>query len=157
MRQAEVRTSREVIRFAPWFVVENLATSGPAKLVIGSLERWATRGGPESFEAHFAKQAPLDEVTTELREKHRGFDDQLATARKERHKELLEEVRAARLSRLTAERIYRRMTQSELAARAGMKQANISRLEHSKSVMSVSSAQRLAKALGLADYKALLP
>ncbi|NOZ22406.1 MAG: helix-turn-helix transcriptional regulator, partial [Planctomycetes bacterium] len=81
----------------------------------------------------------------------------LAAARRARYLELLAEVEANRLSRLTAERLRVRMTQAELAKRAGMAQPNISRLEKPGAAMSVSTARKLGKALGLDDYRVLLP
>jgi hypothetical protein len=41
--------------------------------------------------------------------------------------------------------------------RAGMLQPNISRLEKSDDSMTVPTAKKLARALGLDDYKELLP
>jgi transcriptional regulator with XRE-family HTH domain len=66
-------------------------------------------------------------------------------------------VKGGELSRITAERIRVGLTQAELAERAGMLQPNISRLEKSDDSMTVPTAKKLARALGLDDYKELLP
>ncbi len=75
----------------------------------------------------------------------------------ERYGQLLSQVAAGRLNRITAERLHQGLTQNELASRTGMRQPNISRLERLGTTMHVVTAQRLAMALGLDDYRELLP
>ena len=86
-----------------------------------------------------------------------AFDEHYAAAEEELYQESLEAVRAGKLSRIAAERIRIGITQAELANRANMLQPNISRLEKSGASMNVATAKKIAEALGLDDYKALLP
>ncbi len=84
-----------------------------------------------------------------------SFGEDLELERKERYNELLEEVRCGHLSRVAAERMRMRLSQRELAERAGMRQPNISRLEKLTATMSVRSARRLSAVFGI-DYRELL-
>jgi ribosome-binding protein aMBF1 (putative translation factor) len=106
---------------------------------------------------HLALLPTLQDLKERLRAKDPDHEEHLATSRHRRYLQLLEEVEANRLSRLTAERLRLRLTQAELAEMVGMAQSNISRLEKPRAVMRISTAERLAKALELDDYRVLLP
>jgi ribosome-binding protein aMBF1 (putative translation factor) len=112
---------------------------------------------PRSLTEHLATLPTLDDLEAEFRAEDPEFDAEMAKARDRRYAELLAEVKASRLSRITAERLKRQWTQGELAERAGMHQSNIARLERLGAPISVRSARRLAGVLGLEDYRELLP
>jgi transcriptional regulator with XRE-family HTH domain len=78
-------------------------------------------------------------------------------ADEELYRESLRAVEAGQLSRIAAERLRLGITQADLAERAEMQQPNISRLERPRAAMTVSTARRLARALGMDDYRDLLP
>lgn len=111
----------------------------------------------ETYEEHLAGLTPLDALLDELRAKHAGFDAALAVAEEESYARYLARVREGAMSRLHAERLRAKLTQGELAAMAGLRQPNVSRLEKVGAAMSVRTARRLAAALQLDDYRVLLP
>lgn len=110
-----------------------------------------------SFEHHLASLPTSQDLMAEARREDPMFDQLLEQARGKLHRRLLNDARKGRISRLTAERLRCGLTQGELAERANMKQPNISRLERLGVEMRPRTARRLAKALGLKDYKVLLP
>jgi DNA-binding XRE family transcriptional regulator len=118
---------------------------------------WASSSIPLTFEEHLASLPTLQDLFARFRRADPAFDREIEKARTRRYKDLLKEVRKGKMARLMAERLRCRLTQAELAERAGMKQPNISRLERANAVMSVATAKRLAEALGLTDYRVLLP
>ena len=111
----------------------------------------------DRFEAHVATLPTLSDLMEGFRSQDPDFDAHYSAADDELYQESLAAVGAGELSRLTAERIRARLTQAELAERAGMQQPNISRLEKPGATIGLSTARRLAGALGLDDYKVLLP
>ena len=111
----------------------------------------------DPFEAHVASLPTLSDLIEDARREDPEFDAHYAAADEELYRESLAAVEAGELSRITAERIRLGLTQAELAERAGMLQPNISRLEKSDDSMTVPTAKKLARALGLDDYKELLP
>ncbi|HNX48700.1 MAG TPA: helix-turn-helix transcriptional regulator [Thermoanaerobaculaceae bacterium] len=111
----------------------------------------------ETYEEHIAGLTTLDGLLDKLRAVHPNFDAALATAEEESYAHSLAMVRDGVLTRLHAERLRARLTQGELAAKAGLRQPNISRYEKVGVAMSIRTAKRLAAALELADYKVLLP
>ena len=111
----------------------------------------------DRFDAHLATLPSLGDLVRRAEAANPDFKEHLRGAKEKRYKELLAEVRAGRLSRITAERLRLGMTQVELATRSGIAQPNISRLEKPGAPVSVSTARRLAEALGIDDYKELLP
>jgi len=111
----------------------------------------------DSFESHAASLPTLDDLMAQFRAEDPSFDEHYAAADEELYQVTLEAVRNGELSRITAERIRLGITQAELANRAGMAQPNISRLEKRGASMSVTTAKKIADALGLEDYKELLP
>ncbi len=117
----------------------------------------ASESCAESLEEHMATLPTLQDLEAQFRAEDPCFEAEMARARDRRYAELLAEVRAGRLSRITAERLKRRWSQVDLANRAGMRQPNIARLERQGASISVRTAQRLAKTFGLADYRELLP
>jgi ribosome-binding protein aMBF1 (putative translation factor) len=123
----------------------------------GSCARVLDLHATDPFDEHLAALPTLDDVIAQLRAKDPTLDDRLEAARRTRYRKLLEEASAGRISRITVERLRLGMTQAELAARAGMAQPNVSRLEKPGAAVSVGAARRLAGALGLADYRELLP
>jgi ribosome-binding protein aMBF1 (putative translation factor) len=110
-----------------------------------------------SLGQHLASLPTLRDLAGSFRAEDPGFDSKLERARRRRYRELLKEVAAGRLNRVVAERLTRGWTQADLAARAGMKQPNVARLERVGASVSVKSAKRLADAFGIADYRELLP
>jgi hypothetical protein len=113
--------------------------------------------GDQALDRHLAILPTLNDLAAEFRAADATFDQELERARQQRYHELLNEVEAGRFSRIVAERLVRGWTQTELAARAGMKQPNVARLERVGSAISVKTAKRLSMAFGLADYRELLP
>ena len=111
----------------------------------------------ELIDEHLESLPSLEELSERFRKEDPAFDRRMASARRARYEELLDEVAAGLLRRLTAERLRAGLTQSELAERAGMAQPNISRLEKPGAPMTVTTARKLGEALGLDDYKVLLP
>ena len=111
----------------------------------------------DPFEAHVASLPSLDDLIDDFRAEDPAFDEHYAAAGQELYSESLAAVEAGKLSRITAERLRLGITQAELAERAGMLQPNISRLEKPGTSISVPTAKKLAAALGLDDYKVLLP
>lgn len=111
----------------------------------------------DSFESHAASLPTLDDLMAEFRAEDPSFDEHYAAADEELYQETLKAVRNGELSRITAERIRFGITQAELANRASMAQPNISRLEKPGASISVTTAKKIAGALGLEDYKVLLP
>lgn len=111
----------------------------------------------DSFESHVESLPSLDDLMEQFRAEDPDFDKHYAAADEELYKQSLAAVEAGELSRITAERLRLKITQAELAERAGMRQPNISRLEKPGAGMTVSTAKKLARALELEDYKALLP
>ena len=109
------------------------------------------------FDTHLAALPSLDDLVEEMRASDPSFDDEFHEAEERRFEELLAEVDAGRLSRITAERLRLGLTQSELAELAGMRQPNISRLENPGAPIAIETAKRLAEGLGLEDYRVLLP
>ncbi len=109
------------------------------------------------YERHVRSLPTLDAVLTKLRERHATFDASVRDAREEAYRAALSAVAEGRMTRLHAERLRAGLTQSELAERAGMLQPNVSRQEKVGTPMSVGTAKRLARALGIADYRELLP
>ena len=129
--------------------LEPLSTTEPLLVEIGVDD--------ELIDEHLDSLASLEDLTERFRKEDPAFDRYMAAARRARYEELLHEVAAGQLSRLTAERLRAGLTQSELAERAGMAQPNISRLERPGASMTVATARKLGEALGLDDYKVLLP
>lgn len=111
----------------------------------------------DPFETHVASLPTLSDLIEDARRGDPEFDAHYAAADEELYRESLAAVEAGELSRITAERIRLGLTQAELAKRAGMRQPNISRLEKPGASISVSTAKKLARVLGLDDYKVLLP
>ena len=111
----------------------------------------------DPFEAHVASLPTLGDLMEDFRREDPEFDAHYAAANKELYTESLAAVGAGQLSRITAERLRLGITQAELAERAGMLQPNISRLEKPGAPMTMPTAKKLARALGLDDYKVLLP
>ena len=111
----------------------------------------------DPFETHVASLPTLSDLIEDARREDSDFDAHYAAADEELYRESLAAVEAGELSRITAERIRLGLTQAELADRAGMLQPNVSRLENPGASMTVSTAKKLARALGLDDYKVLLP
>jgi len=111
----------------------------------------------DPFETHVASLPTLSDLIGDARREDSDFDAHYAAAGEELYRESLAAVEAGELSRITAERIRLGLTQAELADRAGMLQPNISRLEKPGTPIAVSTAKKLARALGLDDYKVLLP
>ena len=111
----------------------------------------------DPFEAHVASLPTLSDLMEDARREDPEFDAHYTAADEELFRESLAAVDAGKLSRLTAERIRLGLTQAELAERAGMLQPNISRLEKPGAPIAVSTAKKLARVLGLEDYKVLLP
>ncbi|MCU0294066.1 MAG: helix-turn-helix domain-containing protein [Thermoanaerobaculaceae bacterium] len=111
----------------------------------------------ETLEEHLAGLPTLDDLLGELRAKHAGFDEAVARAHDEAYARSLALVHDGEMTRLHAERLRAQLTQGELAERAGLRQPNVSRLERVGAPMSVRTAKRLAAALGLEDYRVLLP
>jgi ribosome-binding protein aMBF1 (putative translation factor) len=111
----------------------------------------------DRFQAHVASLPTLDDLIQESRAQDPAFDAHYAAAEEQLYADALAEVSAGTLSRVTAERLRLGLTQAELADRAGMLQPNVSRLERSGAPISVVTARKLARALGLDDYKVLLP
>ncbi len=105
----------------------------------------------DPFETHVASLPTLSDLIEDARREDSDFDAHYAAADEELYRESLA------VSRITAERIRLGLTQAELADRAGMLQPNVSRLENPGASMTVSTAKKLARALGLDDYKVLLP
>lgn len=60
-------------------------------------------------------------------------------------------------ARVLAARVERRLTQGELAERAGMTRTSITNLEGGNQRAPFVQLYRLAEALGMSDYRALLP
>ena len=96
-----------------------------------------------------------DDVISSLARRSERFSEALESEREKRYREHLAEVSRGHLSRLAAERMRLRLSQSELADSAGMRQPNISRLEKNPASMSVKSAKRLSAVFGI-DYRELL-
>jgi DNA-binding XRE family transcriptional regulator len=111
----------------------------------------------DPFQAHLASLPTLDDLIEEFRAEDPAFEQHYAAAHEEMYEEHLAAVRAGKLSRITAERLRLGVTQAELAERAGMLQPNISRLEKPGAPISLTTAKKLARALGLRDYRVLLP
>ena len=109
------------------------------------------------FDAHFNSLPSLEALREELLRRDPKFCTRVDRAKKLRFNELLEDVKRGRISRLTAERIRANLSQKELADRCGIPQANISRMERVGYEMRVSSARRIAAALGMSDHRDLLP
>ena len=135
-------------------IVENQTTTRPNILIYAEPE---TDSPYESFDEHIKKQSTLREMIQEFQATDPGFEAELRRAREERSIELLADVQAGRLSRITAERLMRRWTQEELAQKAHMRQPNIARLEKPGASISVQTAKRIAKVFGMDDYRELLP
>lgn len=110
-----------------------------------------------AFEAHVASLPTLEDLIEDARRDDPDFDEHFATADEELYRESLRAVDAGQLSRIAAERLRLGITQADLAERAEMQQPNISRLERPRAAMTVSTARRLARALGMDDYRDLLP
>jgi len=111
----------------------------------------------ERFDAHVDSLPSLDNLIDRMKAADPKFDGRLQKAKEKRFEELSAEIKAGRLSRITAERLRLGITQAELARKAAMRQPNISRLEKPGATISVDTARRLARALGLDDYRVLLP
>ncbi len=120
-------------------------------------ETWASRPAPATFDEYLASLPTLQDLLASFRAGDPTFDRKFSRARVGMYKTLLQRVRKGKITRLAAERIRCRLTQAELADRVGMKQPNISRLEQPDAVMSINTAKRLARVLGLDDYRILLP
>lgn len=110
-----------------------------------------------AFDGHVASLPSLEDLVARWRAGSPGFDDALAAAREAQYRGMLAEVEAGSMSRVRAERLRLRWTQAQLADRAGLQQANVSRLERPSARPSIATAKRLAEALGIADYRELLP
>jgi DNA-binding XRE family transcriptional regulator len=111
----------------------------------------------DPFEAHVASLPTLDQLIEGCRAQDPAFDEHYTAADQKLYEEALAAARAGTLSRITAERLRLGITQAELAHRTGMLQPNISRLEKPGASTRVATAKKLARALGLDDYKVLLP
>jgi len=135
-RQAPTATSEAHLQ------IVSLAASAPAETAL---------------QRRLASLPTLDDLEAELRRDDPDLDGRLGRARALRGDELRQAAARGAASRLAAERMIRGWTQAELAARAGMEQANISRLERPGALMRIETARRLAAALGLDDYRELLP
>jgi ribosome-binding protein aMBF1 (putative translation factor) len=109
------------------------------------------------FDEHFNALPSLQELRDELHRRDARFGARVDRAKRQRFKELLKEVKQGRISRFTAERIRANLSQQGLADKSGIPQANICRMERVGYEMRVSSARRIAAALGLSDYRDLLP
>ena len=147
---------------APGWLVVFLTGHKPTRtervdVVFFDSETTTSKPAPVTFDEHLASLSTLSDLLAASRRLHSGFDQYLLRARQARYQDYLREVRKGNMSRLTAERLRCRLTQGELAETAGMKQPNISRWEQPGTSMSVRTAKRLAKALGLEDYRVLLP
>jgi DNA-binding XRE family transcriptional regulator len=125
------------------------ATTGCSPALITSVSS-------DEFDKHLESLPTLDNLADRFRGDDPEFDQCLAEAKSERYLELLGEVEAGRITRLTAERVQAGLTQAELAARAGLQQPNISRLEKPGAGMSRDTAMKLARALGIESYRVLL-
>lgn len=117
----------------------------------------ATPAEQSAFDRHVAGLPSLEDLVARWRGRNPKFEGLLQAAREKQYREMLAEVEAGRISRIRAERWRLRWTQAQLADRAGLKQANVSRLEKPSTRLSIRTAKRLAEALGMPDYKELLP
>ena len=152
----------EDMAVAPGWLVVFLTGQKPTRtervdVVFFESETRTSKPAPVTFDDHLASLSTLSDLLAESRRLHPDFDHHLVRARQARYQDYLAEVCKGSMSRLTAERLRCRLTQGELAQRAGMKQPNISRWEQPGTSISVRTAKRLAEALGLEDYRVLLP
>lgn len=116
-----------------------------------------TPADQSAFDRHVAGLPSLEDLVARWRTRNPKFDGLLQAAREKQYREMLAEVEAGRMSRIRAERLRLRWTQAQLADRAGLKQANVSRLEKPSARLSIRTAKRLAEALKMPDYRELLP
>jgi HTH-type transcriptional regulator/antitoxin HipB len=116
-----------------------------------------TPADQSAFDRHLAGLPSLEDLVARWRTRNPKFDGLLQAAREKQYREMLAEVEAGKMSRIRAERWRLRWTQAQLADRAGLKQANVSRLEKPSARLSMRTAQRLAEALEISDYRELLP
>jgi DNA-binding XRE family transcriptional regulator len=155
------QTDRRLVAWASHMLVLS-TTSAPHLYVVDVA---AARGFPElakpdeqpAFDSSVAAVPTLERLVNRWRASNPNFDRLLRAAREKQYQEMLVEVEAGRMSRTRAERLRLRWTQAQLADRAGLKQANVSRLEKPSTRLSIRTAKKLAKALNMPNYRELLP
>jgi len=155
MLRAILRTMGDEVT---WLMPRDSTACSPLSLSFMTTEQ---RGESDDvgvrFDEHFNALPSLEELREELHRRDAKFGTRVNRAKRQRFKELLEEVKLGRISRFTAERIRANLSQQKLAEKTGIPQANICRMERVGYEMKVSSARRIAAALGLSDYRDLLP
>lgn len=141
------------------FIGSNISPTETSRTVIGGLgsTTQTAKPMPMAFREYVGSLATLADLLAASRKLHPDFDEQLRIARETRYRTHLNQVRKGVISRLVAERLRCGMTQKELAQKVGMDQPNISRLERPGTNMNRTTAERLAKALGVGNFRDLLP